>query len=797
MTASSPAQIETPRYRLFCATWGTFSPESGLTDLPQTAGNAVALRTSLKDLDALADGGTLLHDVDGAACIDELDGFLTATDDMILYFASHGLVPSGAYQFFRLATGDTRDPQDMNRSFLIAEVIDRLARSGAGRKLVILDACYSGKAASSLLSGPAVDLDLPSDICVLFSTNPFSPALARANEPLTAFTGSLTELLVSGLPQQGPELTVRSIYSHLRAAAEGSKSPQPWLVSTGSSAETITFRNVASPAGGDAADVPYGELVEAFEHRTEILYVDDQQLPRERFRTELERAGHRVTIASDPDEGERALATGYFDIVVIDLLLDDDTPATDFIKICTDRAPESLIFLVSRLTRSSTENWKRLDTILAYKSRISAFLWKPECVQAIEEHANRLRDSRRHVLGHIGGLDESVALVAERLIARDSNLEAEAERLRLEVRACVERLVEKWFPMDNSAPVYIESMKMGRVDGGRSSSLVFTLVPTLRGIEAESVTPLIVKLGPAKEITREVVHYDRYVEVGVPLDFRTDKLADAIVGKVGGIVYSFRGADDNAIHDVAGLPTDEIDRCLERLFGKDSPKRWHASKGTGDGVTPIAHFERLGYPLKRFEKAFDELDSSLKKLATDLPSDAAIEATGLRAVFEDQMLSHDATLVHGDLTLDNIVQISDGRFAIIDYSTVGLGPRLIDFATLEISCWLLARGPNMTRQDRFLDALGAVPRRLRATDEDANLEAADWLGESFRLARKCREIALVSHSDATGEEYGALLWLAAVRLSEFRSRRLTTGERNTHRALLPAVALAAQVMIGE
>jgi CheY-like chemotaxis protein len=782
-----------PKYSLFCATWGTFSGESGLPDLTQTQRNAVALSTALSTLNALNGEATLLHDPEGPECMNAAEEFLrTDGGDVILYFASHGLVPTGANQFFRLATGETRDIEDLMRAFVVAEIIDRLGRSRAERKLLIVDACYAGKAAASLLSRP-VDLDLPSDMCVVFATDPFSQAVADSDAALTAFTGGLAEVLIRGVPERGPQLSMRSIFSHLRSTSEALEIPPPWMVATGTAAEAIMFPNAAQTADVVRGSAEYVERVAAFEHRTEILYVDDDEELRDEFRKELERAGHRVTLAKDPGGAHAALISGYFDIVVIDLLLVDDIPATEFIQMCSHEATDSLIFLVSRPSKGTEDLWARLDAIFPYPSAVKAFLWKPDYTRSIVQHANRIRRARRKTLSHVEGLDDGVAAVTTRMIGRDTALENQTERLQLETRVCVERLVEKWFPSHEAERVYIENMSLRPVDGGHSASCVFTLVPTIRGIEAESVTPLVLKLGPRRDIDEEVRRYDRYVQVGVPLDVRTDKIGSALVGGIGGVIYSFRGGDDNSVREVAQLAPSEIEECMETIFGTGTVKKWFASRGAGDGIRPLDHFTALGYPADRFRKALKALKESHEKLVASLPDESPARAEGLEAVYERMAGSHQATLVHGDLGLDNLIRISDSRYVIIDYRTVGLGPRLVDFTTLEIASWLLARSPEMSRTRRFLDAREAVPRRLQ--DDRALQVLPEWLRDSLGLARRCRELALANHPDATDREYGALLWLAAVRTSEFKSRATSTAERNTQRALLPAIAIASQVMV--
>jgi CheY-like chemotaxis protein len=757
----------------------------------------VALETALKVLDALEGEATLLRDPEAWEALHALDGVLAAGGDVILYLASHGLTAPGANEVFRLATGETHDVMDGEGAFVVADAIDRIAGSGPGRRLLIIDAPYRGRPVEAL-DEENVTLDLPDDLCLLFSTDPFNPGQQPKVDVLTAFTGDLTSVLFQGIEGRGPELSLRAIYAHLRAVAEASEQPLPGLLSNGKVAETITFKNAApDELADDDGGADHGERVVAFEHRTEILYVDDQEQYRVDFRRELERAGHRVTLSTGPVDGAVALASGHFDIVVIDLLLVGDVPATDFIRECSRAARDSLIFLASRPSKGDEKEldlYPRLDSIFAYPSRVAAFLWKPNYLKTIEAHANRIRDTRLHTLARIDGLDESVPLVAERMIKRDRELGERSERLQLEIRVCVERLTEKWFPRESNERVYIERMVMRAIDGGRSSSSVFTLRPKLRGVDAKSVTPLVLKLGPRDEIDEEVRRYDCYVQVGVPLDFRTDRIASSLVGGVGGIIYSFRG-DPDSVQEVSQLEVDEIEKCFDAVFASGQKKRWYAAEGTGEGMLPLDHYEGIGFPGTRFRSAFKEIAASHAKAVAATPPDSLARAESLVPAWEAMTSSHGTTLVHGDLTLENLIRVDDGRYAIIDYRTVGLGPRLVDFATLEIACWLLAEAPATTRADRFLDAREAVPRRLR--DPDRDRPVAEWLANPRRLALKCRELALNNHKDATDREYGSLLWLAAVRSFEFRAAAPTTAERNARRALLPALAMAAQEMMTE
>lgn len=52
-----------------------------------------------------------------------------------------------------------------------------------------------------------------------------------------------------------------------------------------------------------------------------ILLVDDDVLVRDSLNFALTNAGHDVTLAGNGDEGLAALATGSFDLVVLDMLM--------------------------------------------------------------------------------------------------------------------------------------------------------------------------------------------------------------------------------------------------------------------------------------------------------------------------------------------------------------------------------------------------------------------------------------------------------------------------------------------
>jgi CheY-like chemotaxis protein len=785
-----------PRYRLLCATWTAFRPEAALDDLPQTAHGAAALSKTLRSLDALADEAIHLNNRDGVSCITAVEDFLALPgDDLILYFASHGLVSSGPNPFFRLATGDTREHGDLTRALPLQEITERLARSKAKRKLLIVDACYSGRAGTSLFNQVFVGSDIPPGLCLLASSGPFETSIAPADQALSSFTANLVATLSTGVPGESLALSTQELFEVLERQSSSRKLPRPWLVAQGSAARSITFSNAAA-AAVSLDPQSYTTQTARYDHRAEILYVDDEAAYRRSFKKEIEKAGHHVTVAANPPAAASELRAAHFDIIVLDLLQDGDAPAKDLIQLCSAEAPDSDIFVVSRQGKGTQEIWSQLDAVFPYPNRIKAFLWKPSYISAITLLADRIRETRQHILAHVPNVEEAVPLIAGRMIKRNPDLIAQSESLQLQARITIEHLVSKWFAPDDNDSAFVESMTLRLIDSGRSMCSVFTLVPCLRGIKTSDVMPLVLKIGPIEEIRQEEARYDEYVQVGVPLDLRTDKIGCAGVGRIGGLLYSFRGGRDGTIEEVGRLRPEEIAESLDVVFNPTTGRRWLAAQGAS--VLPRNHYGDLGY--EDFRRATEILNETLTSLLpttskkrTKKPSDDTPPQLG--NVYEWAVMnnSHESALVHGDLNLGNLVRCGDKRYALIDYRTVGIGPRLVDFATIEVGCWLTALSPERARSELFADARTSVSDEF--WDQRDETEIPEWLRSSRRLAQQCRSLAFANFEDASIVEYASLLWLAAVRRSEFKSGATSAVERRTLKVLSPALALAAQGMI--
>lgn len=794
MSASTTASIP-PRSRLLCATWGHFLPESGLIELPQTAAGAAAIADCLTSTGVLVDLPTIMSDAPGITCLNAIEDLLARAqeteDAVVIYLASHGLTPTSSQQLYRLATGDTKETDDLIRSIPLDEIIKKLRRANVPLKWLVVDACYSGRAGTTLM-GPEPHIQ-PLDVenlCILASSGPYSPSLAPIDEPLTSFTQALVELLRRGHPSTRSHLSMGEIFDQVKSATDRKGLPTPFLFSQGLTAD-IPFMPNRHPKSKDTAASGVMELTK-YDNRAEILFVDDDPRMREVFEEELRKAGHAVTVVDTPDEARLKVAATYFDIVVVDLFLVGDMPASELITHLSKTAAESVIFVASRESKGrQEESWAALSDVFQYPHRVAAFLFKTSFLDTVTAFADRIRSRRQLILSHIDGLEQWVPFVSGRMTRRGAVPEELSADIEVQTRVCVERLVARWFSKDNKVTDYIEKMTLEPIDSGRSSCAVFALTPEIRGVTPFKVNPLLLKVGPRQDIREEVDRYDKFVQIGVPLELRTDKISSAEVGSVGAIVYSLLGESAGAIVEVGELGTEGVGDCLNAVFNPDR-RRWYASSGIGDGVRPLNFFAEHGHDAARFAKIAQVMDTALTGMGLEVDRIA-------RDFCEHPAMNvaQPTTLIHGDLHLGNLLKYGDGRYAMIDYRSVGVGPRLTDFVTLEIACWLQALAPEIPRADLMRQALSAVTGGGLWLDQSES-ELASWLQESWRLAKLCRSLAKSNcegMTDMTPAEYGCLLWLCSVRRFEFKSTATTAQERRTMRVLPTALALAGQELV--
>ncbi|NEB13655.1 caspase family protein [Streptomyces coelicoflavus] len=127
-----------------------------------------------------------------------------ATDTLLVYFAGHGMRDADSADLY-LALGDSREHLGYTAvAYQHLRMTLRTAR--ARRKVVVLDCCFSGRAARALSGEEQLAAQAAVDGAYVMAASPRDRvALAPDGERYTAFTGELLGVLRDGVAD-GPEL---------------------------------------------------------------------------------------------------------------------------------------------------------------------------------------------------------------------------------------------------------------------------------------------------------------------------------------------------------------------------------------------------------------------------------------------------------------------------------------------------------------------------------------------------------------------------------------------------------------
>ncbi|MFJ3228749.1 caspase family protein [Streptomyces sp. NPDC086783] len=149
-----------------------------------------------------------------------------ATDTLIVYYAGHGMRDSESADLY-LALGDSRDHLGYT-AVAYQHLRSALRASRARRKVVVLDCCFSGRAARTLVGGDVLAAQAAVDGAFVLTASPRDRlALAPDSERYTAFTGELLTVLRGGV-QDGPELIdLDTLYRVLEERLRAKNRPLP------------------------------------------------------------------------------------------------------------------------------------------------------------------------------------------------------------------------------------------------------------------------------------------------------------------------------------------------------------------------------------------------------------------------------------------------------------------------------------------------------------------------------------------------------------------------------------------
>jgi len=173
---------------------------------------------------------------------------MAATDVLLVYYVGHGVVaPDGRLYLATTRTNAGRQGELGFTSVPYEELRRNVVESPATTTIVILDACFSGRAVH-VLGAAQPDVPLVLEMrggYVLASSSADEYSLALPGERYTVFSGELIRLLADGDPRAPRELRLRDVHKSLLRSLASMRMPKPKSHGSGHAADFVLAMNPA------------------------------------------------------------------------------------------------------------------------------------------------------------------------------------------------------------------------------------------------------------------------------------------------------------------------------------------------------------------------------------------------------------------------------------------------------------------------------------------------------------------------------------------------------------------------
>ncbi len=155
--------------------------------------------------------------------------------NLFVYYSGHGYMEDsgGKYGLF-LTTRYTNTKKITQEAIKIEEFVERIRNSNSKRKIIILDACYSGEIHLAGAMGDAnaqikAEINKFEGSFVMTSASKDNPALFpedKTDEP-TYFTGEFINVLENGINSKTKELSTKDVFKQVENSLNRKKLPKP------------------------------------------------------------------------------------------------------------------------------------------------------------------------------------------------------------------------------------------------------------------------------------------------------------------------------------------------------------------------------------------------------------------------------------------------------------------------------------------------------------------------------------------------------------------------------------------
>lgn len=530
-----------------------------------------------------------------------------------------------------------------------------------------------------------------------------------------------------------------------------------------------------------------------------VLFVDDEKEMRDAaLAVAAESNVVDIVVARNAEEACAQIGVHFFNLAIVDIHLDEtgNKPNKDGIIVLRDLftyRPACRRFLMT--SRSKDDNKEYIDALC---SALSPYTELAERVIQKEDFGASIRTT--------------ITQCASKWLFRQINIEGSdvlAEALRAKAygpppRAIVtadeiDYLVSSVFlqgerefdrvtktgPHGSDAPhrsprphgmnAAVNSQDIDRIvlrlmEGGYGAAVVAQAVPFTHG--GKEGVCAVIKIAPIDDAREEVLRFHRFVRFRVSPHRRVELLGYKEGDTCGAMCLSYAGGRHNeSLQSLQKLFDTEDDRAISVLNGLLSPnvKDWYAEDG---GLISLSDYFTAAWPwkdIRESQKYLQQLEPSIAAKCSGRLQRDEITFDGFKLLRPGRAVGKgifqrriESCVVHGDLHGGNVIVGQSEEGILLDFRHVGIGPRCIDFATLESSVRLRTLSDNWTSRDlgRLRRREADVIKRIwgAAVDSSANedLDREYWETVSFRLGTLARE----NFPDVTKDEYLAtcLLW---------------------------------------
>src|SRR5688572_29027583 len=225
---------------------------TNLPPLPSVANNLAALAAALADPALWGLPAAHCRTVRDPATPQEIDAAVGAAaaevrlDGLLLfYFAGHGMIDPRTGSLHLAVTGTDRN--SVHSTAVPFEWVRRwFLDAPAGARVVVLDCCYSGRATDGMGEPAAIADQIEIDrTCVLVAAPANRTALAPPDEPFTAFTGVLLDMMRRGVPGGPALLDLTTLYRQAVTTQRGRNRPLPQMRARNGGERIALVRNRA------------------------------------------------------------------------------------------------------------------------------------------------------------------------------------------------------------------------------------------------------------------------------------------------------------------------------------------------------------------------------------------------------------------------------------------------------------------------------------------------------------------------------------------------------------------------